>query len=228
MPDGPGKVAAERALVADLEAARLRRRPTGNAGHACTSSPEQLSARARKRPPTSDTSQGKQTTAVKPSTAEGVRTADLNVEGIGRVDIYAPSLRRARTAWSARFSAKEARRPWYTSSSPRRRSSTPAEVARFPGRIFGHPTAGKGISRSWYVRGASCCRTKCGNSMPKTDLSLWSRSSTCPRSRCPASACWSPWPWIGSWRHSRRAVERTGTADRVRLEEALTMPWSGR
>jgi hypothetical protein len=147
MADGPAKTAAEKALVTDLEAAPtpIPTQPgTVGALHiepGVTLSPSELAAAEFWA------NQGRSTTAVKPSTVTEVRTADLNVEGIGRIDVYTPEAATSANRVVGAVLKKGSQTSMVHIEMAPGSVVTPAEVARFPARIFGHPTAGKAIKR---------------------------------------------------------------------------------
>ena len=91
--------------------------------------------------------QGKATTAVKPSAASGVRTADLNVEGIGRVDVYTPEPGTNANRVVSAITSKGSQTSMVHVELDAASVVTEAEAKRFPGRIFGNPKAGQGINR---------------------------------------------------------------------------------
>ena len=147
LPDGPAKIAAEKTLVTDLENAPAPvPTPTGTKG-TLTVEPGVTLSPSERAAAEFWADQGRATTAVKPSTAESVRTADLNVEGIGRVDVYTPEAATSANRVVGAILSKGSQTSMVHVELPAGSVVTPAEVARFPGRIFGHPTAGKGINR---------------------------------------------------------------------------------
>jgi hypothetical protein len=100
-------------------------------------------------------SSGKDVRALRPagsSGVSGVRTADLEVQGVGRVDVYSPepttnanNLVRAILAKSDQTSIVHVE--LVTTAIPE------ADLLRIPNRVFGHPVAGKNIGRIVVRRG---------------------------------------------------------------------------
>ena len=93
--------------------------------------------------------QGKNVRALKPvseSGVEGVRTADLEVEGVGTVDIYEPTpetpAKRVVGGILKKSGQAEVIQVELAGS-----GVTAEEAARLPNRIFGHPSAGSRIKR---------------------------------------------------------------------------------
>jgi hypothetical protein len=101
-------------------------------------------------------SQGKRVRALRPAAdtgAAGVRTADLDVEGVGRVDVYTPQASTGSNGVVRSIVNKSSQAPTVHVEMPAGSVVTDDEIARFPGRVFGNPTAGKGINRIVVRRG---------------------------------------------------------------------------
>ena len=78
---------------------------------------------------------------------EGVRTADLEVEGVGKVDIYNPEPTTSANRVVGGILDKSSQTQVVQVDLAPGSAVTAEQVAKFPGRVFGHPTAGKGITR---------------------------------------------------------------------------------
>jgi hypothetical protein len=155
MPDGPTKTAAEAKLVTDLEAApNPVPTPPGTKG-ALVIEPGVTLTPSEKAAADFWSDQGKATTAVKPSAASGVRTADLNVEGIGRVDVYTPEPTTNANRVVSAITSKGSQTSMVHVELDAASVVTEAEAKRFPGRIFGNPRAGQGINRILVRKGGT-------------------------------------------------------------------------
>jgi hypothetical protein len=94
--------------------------------------------------------QGKKVTAKRPVSetgVEGVRTADMEVEGVGKVDVVEPAPSTSSNNVVRRILQKSDQASTIQVELADGSAVTPAEAARLPNRVFGHPKAGKAINR---------------------------------------------------------------------------------
>ena len=100
--------------------------------------------------------QGRRVRALRPAAdtgVAGVRTADLDVEGVGRVDVYTPEASTSSNGVVRSILNKSGQAGIVHVEMPAGSVVTDEEIGRFPARVFGHPTAGKGINRIVVRRG---------------------------------------------------------------------------